>query len=211
MADLFALFPLFTIHFVALMSPGPDFALVVQNTTRYGRNTGLMVALGLSCGILTHATLTLSGVSLLISNHQVLFRALQTAGGCYLLWLGIGAINGLRRPRQTLPSMNKTERIHSRQHAFLKGFSTNMLNPKALVFFVSLLSTLVPTDLNTTTKIAAICILWALSFTWFAFLAWVLTGKQIQQALTRLVPYIDGSCGVLFTATGGSLIWQTIA
>ncbi|MDF5622415.1 LysE family translocator, partial [Vibrio parahaemolyticus] len=48
------LLTLASIHFIALMSPGPDFALVVQNATRHGRQTGLYIALGLSVGILLH-------------------------------------------------------------------------------------------------------------------------------------------------------------
>ena len=49
------LLTLASIHFIALMSPGPDFALVVQNATRHGRQTGLYIALGLSVGILLHS------------------------------------------------------------------------------------------------------------------------------------------------------------
>ncbi len=68
MNELTILSTLAVVHFVALMSPGPDFALVVQNATRYGRQTGLYIALGLSFGILLHSLLSLTGVSYLV--HQ---------------------------------------------------------------------------------------------------------------------------------------------
>ena len=83
---------LVTVHIVALMRPGPDFALVVQNAGRYGRQTGVMIALGLSLGILLRSLLSLTGASLLIHQHPMLFNALQGAGGGYLLWLGYGAL-----------------------------------------------------------------------------------------------------------------------
>ncbi|WP_087023218.1 LysE family translocator [Thaumasiovibrio subtropicus] len=211
MTEIASLFTLFTVHFVALMSPGPDFALVVQNASRYGRSTGIMIAFGLSIGILLHSTFSLTGISLLVSNQPMLFNLLQLAGGSYLIWLGFGALMSLRQPRTQLPDGDKEQLLQSKKQAFTKGFTTNILNPKALVFFVSLVSTLVPADLSNGGKITAITVLWALSFSWFAFLAWVLTGKKMQHLLAKLVPYIDGACGALFTAVGGGLIWQTLS
>jgi threonine efflux protein len=51
MHEISILIPLAGIHVIALMSPGPDVALVIQNSTRYGRQTGVYIALGLSAGI----------------------------------------------------------------------------------------------------------------------------------------------------------------
>ncbi len=53
------LITLASVHFIGLMSPGPDVALVVQNATHYNRRVGLTVALGLSCGIFIHSLLSL--------------------------------------------------------------------------------------------------------------------------------------------------------
>ena len=70
------LLTLASIHFIALMSPGPDFALVVQNATRHGRQTGLYIALGLSVGILLHSLFSLTGVSYIVHQHPVLYSAI---------------------------------------------------------------------------------------------------------------------------------------
>ncbi len=88
MNEITILLTLASVHFVALMSPGPDFALVVQNATRYGRQTGLFIALGLSVSILLHAIFSITGVSLLIKTQPLLFSLVQIAGGSYLLYLG---------------------------------------------------------------------------------------------------------------------------
>ena len=92
MNELTILTTLAVVHFVALMSPGPDFALVVQNATRYGRQTGLYIALGLSCGILLLSILSLTGISYLVHQQPTLFALLQLAGGSYLFYLGYGAL-----------------------------------------------------------------------------------------------------------------------
>ncbi|WEM44081.1 LysE family translocator [Photobacterium sp. DA100] len=216
MNEVTTLATLVTVHIVALMSPGPDFALVVQNAGRYGRQTGIMIALGLSLGILLHSILSLTGASLLIQQHPMLFALLQAAGGSYLLWLGIGALKGIWQHWQQRyladtgqPAKPPQRVLANRKQALAKGFTTNILNPKALVFFVSLLSTLVPASMSLGGKATAIGLLWITSFLWFALLAWLLTGARLQQKLQRWTPWIDATCGALFTVIG-SLIWISI-
>lgn len=216
--EMTTLATLVTVHIVALMSPGPDFALVVQNAGRYGRQTGIMIALGLSLGILLHSILSLTGASLLIHQHPMLFALLQAAGGSYLLWLGIGALKGTwqhyqqrHQPAET-QAANITQRVlANRRQAMAKGFTTNILNPKALVFFISLLSTLVPASMSLGGKATAIGLLWGTSFLWFALLAWLLTGVRLQQRLQRWTPWIDATCGALFTLIGSLILISIIA
>ncbi|MGF1790251.1 LysE family transporter [Photobacterium profundum] len=215
MNEVTTLLTLVTVHVIALMSPGPDFALVVQNAGRYGRQTGIAIALGLSLGILLHSILSLTGASLLIHQQPTLFALLQAAGGSYLLWLGIGAVRSVLtpifRPTAHTETVAAPKRIiaNSKQ-ALVKGFTTNILNPKALVFFISLLSTIVPVDMSISGKITAIAILWITSFLWFAMLAWLLTGKRLQQKIQQWTPYIDGVCGVLFVTIGSMILLNII-
>ncbi len=211
MNEVTTLLTLVTVHVIALMSPGPDFALVVQNAGRYGRQTGIAIALGLSLGILLHSILSLTGASLLIHQQPTLFAVLQAAGGSYLLWLGIGAVRSVLtpifRPITHTEKVTAPQRIiANRKQALVKGFTTNILNPKALVFFISLLSTIVPVDMSITGKMTAIAILWITSFLWFAMLAWLLTGKRLQQKIQQWTPYIDGICGVLFVTIGSMIL-----
>jgi len=215
MNEVTTLLTLLTVHVIALMSPGPDFALVVQNAGRYGRQTGITIALGLSLGILLHSILSLTGASLLIHQQPMLFAVLQAAGGCYLLWLGIGAIKSILLPIFRPATITETEQapqrvIANRKQALAKGFTTNILNPKALVFFISLLSTLVPVDMSFGGKVTAIAFLWLTAFLWFAMLAWLLTGQRMQQKLQHWTPYIDTICGLLFVTIGSMILFNLI-
>ncbi|WP_458023268.1 LysE family translocator, partial [Pseudomonas aeruginosa] len=92
MQELSVLLTLAAVFAVALVSPGPDVALVVRTSLHQGRRAGLASALGLACGILLHTTLVLTGVSLLLSRTPVLFAILQALGALYLAWLGVGAL-----------------------------------------------------------------------------------------------------------------------
>ncbi|EGQ9934433.1 TPA: LysE family translocator [Vibrio vulnificus] len=214
MNELTILLTLAGVHFIALMSPGPDVALVVQNASRYGRQTGLFIALGLSVGILLHSLLSLTGVSYLVHQQPMLYALLQLLGGSYLLYLGIGALNSVLRhwhqPSTNPPTSQRQLALNNKRQAFLKGFATNILNPKALVFFVSLLSSLIPTSMSLSGKATAVMILFMLSFLWFASLAWALSGSRMQQYLHKASIYIDGICGVLFCLIGAGILYNTV-
>ena len=214
MNEVTILITLASIHFIALMSPGPDFALVVQNATRHGRQTGLFIALGLSFGILLHSIFSLTGISYLVHQQPTVFALLQLAGGSYLLYLGCGALKAtwhtINHHDDESPDTEAKDLIlTNKREAFSKGFATNILNPKALVFFISLMSSLVPADMSTAGKGAAMLILWGLSLFWFSLLAWMLSTKTLQKKLHEATVYIDGLCGAVFTIIGISIIWQS--
>lgn len=76
------------IHLIALASPGPDFALILR--TSLHRPTALGAALGIALAIVVHATLSLTGISLLIAEHPWLFMTVKVVGALYLGWLGWG-------------------------------------------------------------------------------------------------------------------------
>ncbi|TKE88812.1 LysE family translocator, partial [Vibrio sp. F12] len=215
MNEVTILVTLASIHFIALMSPGPDFALVVQNATRHGRQTGLYIALGLSCGILLHSLLSLTGISYLVHQQPTIFAIIQLAGGSYLLYLGYGALKATWQIIQNHDdddddTVNSKDLIlTNKRQAFSKGFATNILNPKALVFFISLMSSLVPADMSLSGKGFALLILFGLSLFWFSLLAWMLSTKALQKKLSEATVYIDGLCGVVFSLIGLSILWQS--
>ncbi|MBY7733341.1 MULTISPECIES: LysE family translocator [Vibrio] len=216
MNEVTILVTLASIHFIALMSPGPDFALVVQNATRHGRQTGLYIALGLSCGILLHSLLSLTGISYLVHQQPTLFAIMQLAGGSYLLYLGFGALKAtwqiIQHHDDDSEVVNSKDLIlTNKRDAFSKGFMTNILNPKALVFFVSLMSSLVPADMSLSGKGFALIILFGLSLFWFSLLAWMLSTKALQKKLHEATVYIDALCGAVFTIIGLSILWQSLS
>lgn len=212
MNEVSLLLTLASVHFIALMSPGPDFALIVQNTSHHGRKTGLIIAAGLSLGILIHSILSITGISYLVQQHPLLFSILQLLGGSYLLWLGFGALKSIYQHRRSQETIQRkpTRILKDQTTAFSKGLMTNLLNPKALVFFVSLMSSLVPTTMSLPGKTVAVFILWSLALLWFSLLAWMLSTKKLQRKLEASAVYIDGICGIIFTLLGGVIFIQAI-
>ena len=213
MNELTLLLTLALIHLLALMSPGPDFALVVQKTTRLGRVAGFYIALGLSLGILLHTLLSLAGLSLLVQQQPSVMAVVQWVGGGYLLYLGLSALRttylSWHQSSLILSVIDQSQSL-SRWQTLLQGLLTNLLNPKALVFFVSLISGLVPATMSLTGKLSAAALLFLLSMGWFCLLAWLLSSVFMQQRLAYLGRYIDGVCGLVFTLLGSGLLLNQI-
>uniref|UniRef100_UPI0004705E32 LysE family transporter n=1 Tax=Salinivibrio costicola TaxID=51367 RepID=UPI0004705E32 len=108
-----------------------------------------------------------------------------------------------------LPMMAPGRKRGQKSRAFWKGVPEPILfNPKALVFFISLMSTLVPASMSASGKAMAVAVVFLLSLGWFSSLAWLLSGSRVQQVLTKVAPVIDGLCALLFLLLGGAVVWQ---
>lgn len=83
------LFLMIAITMLAVISPGPDFAMVTRNSYAFGRRSGLMAALGIACGVQVHVLYTVFGVAVIITQSPLLFMAMKLLGGGYLVYLGI--------------------------------------------------------------------------------------------------------------------------
>ena len=69
------------IHLLALISPGPDFLIIVKNSLSQTRKTGVYISIGLALGILFHAAYTLLGIGLILTHNLILFKSIQILGG----------------------------------------------------------------------------------------------------------------------------------
>ncbi|MFP5222739.1 MAG: LysE family translocator [Acidobacteriota bacterium] len=115
------------------VTPGPDMALVMAVSAGNGTRAGFCCAGGIAAARSAHVMLSGLGLAALLSEHPALLLALRCAGAAYLLWLAWklwrGKPNAAGQARETL----------SPAGAVMRGFLTNLLNPKALVFCAMLL------------------------------------------------------------------------
>jgi len=153
-------------HFVALISPGPDFFLIVRTRIVHGLRPALATSLGITLANAAYIALALTGVSLLARWPQ-LFAGLQWAGCFYLLWLGMLFLrsNGSLALVNAVPSPPEGPSGQLTMH-LLQGFLSGILNPKNSLFYTLLFSALVAP--GTPTGEQALYGLW-MSFTVFAW------------------------------------------
>ncbi|MFZ6046741.1 LysE family translocator [Pseudomonas sp. CR3202] len=211
MQETSVLLSLAAVFAIALVSPGPDVALVVRTAVHQGRRAGLLSALGLACGILIHGTLVLTGVALLVSRSPILFDLLQLLGASYLGWLGVSAVRAWLRRGQGGGGSLDGALAPSALGPWLRGLATNLFNPKALVFFLALLSGLIPADMSVAGKLGAAAILFGMGLAWFSLLGLMLTRGRNQQLLLRAAPAIDLACGLVFLLVALGLVGRLLA
>ncbi|TRO40830.1 LysE family translocator [Pseudomonas sp. ALS1131] len=209
MQETSVLLSLAAVFAVALISPGPDVALVVRTALYQGQRAGLLSALGLACGILLHGTLVLSGVALLLSRTEWLFGLVQVGGALYLGWLGIGAVKAWWQGGSGTLRLD-SELVPSAFGPWLRGVLTNLCNPKALVFFLALLSSLVPADMSLPGKVACAGLLFGLSLFWFGLLGMTFSRPLMRQRLLQVAPTIDFLCGLMFLLVAVSIVGRLL-
>lgn len=113
------------------VSPGPGMLYVLSRTLHGGRREGLLSAGGTFIGGLMHAVAAGFGLSAILMRSALAFEVVRYAGACYLIYLGISMIRNRRS--SMIPFHGESK---SRQ-SFLQGVTTEVLNPKTALFFLS--------------------------------------------------------------------------
>jgi RhtB (resistance to homoserine/threonine) family protein len=199
-------------HFLAVASPGPDFAIVVKQSLSRGRRTAMWTSVGVGTAILLHVTYSLLGLGLLIRGSELWFAVVKYAGAAYIGWLGIQSLRAKRRSEQ-LPDeggLGFGEKISSHRGAFAVGFLTNALNPKATLFFISLFVIIVSPQ--TPKLVQAAYGMWMAVATaaWFCFVGVVFTQTDVRRKFLRYGHWMDRALGVVFLAFAVSLASATL-
>ncbi len=128
---------------VLVILPGPDFAIVSKISLLDGRAHGQAAAFGVALGICVHTLLAMFGISAIFARSAMLFNLLKYIGALYLFYIGIRAIAQSFRLKATRPAQDaglpkpETSR-KSLWVSFQASFLTNVLNPKAILYFMVL-------------------------------------------------------------------------
>ena len=175
------------LNLLAAVSPGPDFVMTVRNSLRYSRRCGIYTGIGISMGLLVHLFYCAAGIGYIISKSILLFSIIKLLGAGYLIYMGVGSFlaKGSR-----LEMMNeKAGSDLTDFQAFKTGFLTNVLNPKATLFFLSLFTLVISNDtpLYIILTITLIILLTALA--WFTIVAVFFTQQKVQK---RFLKYEKG-------------------
>lgn len=118
---------------VLIAAPGPDILYVISRGISGGRRAGLVSALGIGSGEVLQTLLAVLGLAALLQASLAAFLIVKYAGAGYLVYLGIRTIR--ERNGFALRQLNTA----SRWGIFRQGVFTNLLNPKAVLFYVTFL------------------------------------------------------------------------
>lgn len=191
-----------TITLLAVISPGPDFAMVSRNSLLLSRRAGILTACGIGAGVVIHVSYTLVGVGVLIQQSLWLFTLLKAIGAAYLIYLGICM---LRHAGAAAASSRANSAATSDFAALKIGFLTNALNPKTTIFIVSLFMQVINPQTPLSVQIGYGLFIAVAHILWFAAVALLFSAPGVNARLLRLRKGIDRAFGGLLIAFGALL------
>ena len=176
--------------------PGADFAMVLRQSIAHDRRAALFTSAGIATSILVHGSYTLLGLGVIVGNSLMLFNILKWAGAAYLVWL---AISALRSPPPQPPA--ESDLVGAKRGdfaAFALGFLTNLLNPKAVLFFLALFTTLVSARTGGDIKVIYVLCMSLMLFAWFALVSVFFTTASVRQGFFRFGRWFNRVTGITF-------------
>ncbi|MDC1401365.1 LysE family translocator [Gammaproteobacteria bacterium] len=189
-------------HLLAVMSPGPDTAIIFQQSFAKGRNSGILTALGIGFGIFLHCLLAISGISILLYSTEEARFIIKILGASYLIYVGL---QSLLLQDASEPKTQAT--IFT--HPFFIGLITNILNIKAFLFTVSLFSFI---NLQPDSLMSWIYLFYfpVITAAWFSFVSYALTHEALGDIFDQYNPKIQFASSAFIISLGLLIFLQTI-
>ncbi len=188
-------------HLLAVMSPGPDTAIIFHQSFTKGRKSSVLTALGIGFGIFVHCFFAISGISLLIYSTQEAKLFIKIFGGLYLLYIGLSFFISKR-------SSDSIKSKSFLQNPFLVGLITNLLNVKAFLFTVSLFS-LINLGPNFYEALMYLLYFPIVTAAWFSFVSFALTHESLGNIFNEYSNIIQVISSLFISALGILLLIQT--
>lgn len=184
------------IHVLAWLTPGPQIALIIRNSLVYSRKTGFWTAVGFAIGNFIHISLAVSGVALIFTASPIAHNVIKYLGVGYLLFIGLKTF--LIKPQAQATQSSEHHRDIPHLSALRIGLVTNLLSPKAPLFFISIFGSLLSTKAPN----------WVVGFLMFAmplntlFMGYMwtlfLTHRHIKARYATFQPTINKILGIVF-------------
>lgn len=194
-------------HFVALLSPGVDFFLILSNSSKYGKLSGIITSFGIAIANLVYILLALFGITL-IKDNELIFNSVKILGSLYLLCIGYLLLNSKKRELFG----NKIEKKENKKDIFKyfsMGFLSAILNPKNSIFYFTMFS--ISLENHTPFFIQTFYSLWMFFavLLWDIFIVYLVTNKKSRLFLENYSYYIEKVSGSILFILGLSIIYNS--
>lgn len=191
-------------HLLAVMSPGPDLAMITRQTLAYGRSAGIWTALGIGSGISFHIAWAMFGMGWMLQRFPMLLDILRYGGALFLLYMGSRAIRA--QPSTNDAANQEKAEPGSNAHHFGIGVLTNVLNPKALLFFMALCSAVITAATPVWLRLGLGLWMVVSTAAWFSMVSVTLSHPRVRERLISSGYLIDRAMGAILLALGIAMI-----
>ena len=180
-------------HFVALLSPGPDFFLLVGYATRYRMRGSAGLCVGIAFGNGLYILLAIIGWGILILRQlPLLFSVIELLGALYLLWIGSLLVRS--RP-QTLTGTDAQSTCPGFGKQLLLGLGSSLLNPKNALFYLALMTALLGPSVTLLQQTMSGIWMTSVVLCWDLLIVMFIGLPQIQRRLTRGILWVERIAG----------------
>ena len=153
--QLAALIAFATTCLIIELTPGPNMTYLALLSASQGRRAGMAAALGVGLGLFIVGIAAALGLAAIISNSPFLYDVLRWGGVTYLIWL---AWEAWQTAEETSPG--KADAPDGNAKHFRRGLITNLLNPKAGIFYVAILPTFVDPSKDVVSQTIALSVIY---------------------------------------------------
>lgn len=203
------------------LTPGPDVLYIITSGVKAGWRAGAVAALGITAGCFVHIAAAALGVSALVAASATAFSVLKWLGAAYLVYVGWSMLGVRQKKSGPLESGDGSEIAanliaydamvtwvkgqNDLKKVFMKGFWTNVLNPKVALFFLAFLPQFIsPVSEHKTVTFLVLGLLFNFNGLWINF-GYAALGAFISQRLAvmqRGMQWLERVAGVLFIGFG---------
>jgi threonine/homoserine/homoserine lactone efflux protein len=173
---LLSLLSIGLVQLLAVISPGPSFLITARTAVARSRTDGVKVALGLGAGTVVWAVAALLGLNVLFRALPPLFMAMKIVGALFLLWVAFQIFRHAADPIAF--DGPKGEAV---SNPFMKGFLTQISNPKVAVFFGSIFIAMLPAQVPLWMTLALVVIVTCNEVWWYSVVALFFGSGRVRQ------------------------------
>ena len=195
------------LHFFAVSSPGPDYIIVTRQSVRSGRAAALFTSLGIAFGILVHCLAAMTGLTYIISSNPFIFLCLKIIAACYLAYLGFISIFNSNTVEDDIESPALTSDF---LYSFRIGFITNVLNPKAILFFITVFSIVLDSSSSLVLLTLYGTYMSLATFVWFAFISYLFTNSEIVKKYGKFLSRFEKILGCVLLLIASQILLYEI-
>lgn len=194
------------ITWLAVISPGADFAIVSRNSSLHGRSAGLASSVGIASGCFVHVTYAIIGLAVISEFFPDFFRYVQLIGAAYLAYLGLSMILSKAGGQTDVGSENHSPRPV--WHFYGMGLLTNSLNPKTSLFVVSLYSQVIGPETHLAEKLFWGCFISLSHFIWFGCVTLFMSAPSIRKQVIKHQNLFNAIIGAILIVLGALLLFN---
>jgi threonine/homoserine/homoserine lactone efflux protein len=202
--DVLTLAGIGLVQLMAVISPGPSFLITARTAALRSPAMAVKLALGLGAGTLVWSSAALLGLNAIFQQFHWLYMAVKMLGALFLLWIAWQIFRHAAEPVE----LKSIDPKGSAGNPFLKGFLTQIGNPKVAVFFGSIFVAMLPREVPLWMALALVVIVTLNEVCWYTSVALLFGSAPVRRFYLAAKRFIDRATGLFLGALGLRLLWS---